>query len=288
GLGAVFYELLVGQPPRHAVAMPEMLECVQSGEVDLAPLANPAIPQPLAAICRQALSPQPEDRQRSVELLGEQIERWQKSRSSRSSRLVIGIAAAAVGLLLAVGAALLANSSPDRSDAGASAIAANLVGHAPHRDFALSAEVLGHPAKDGIVALDAGDKVAVRLQSDLECYVGVWHIDAATKEITLLFPNDLEQDHFLAAGDSLTIPGRDSYAIEVSTGAGLEYLWIAASSQRWDAAAGREQGPGVVLEQSGAGGSSEQRAATVVARSGPRISEDVFRLDVKPLSESAR
>jgi hypothetical protein len=284
GLGTVLYELLVGHPPREAAPDSDMLDQAQKGEVDLEALLAPEIPSRLAAICRQALAPRPADRHATIEALADDLERWQTSlpRDGRRRRL-IPVAATAGALTLAIGAALLANSAAQPRQTPGQA-AARFVGHQPHHDFALQMDVVGRPADGGVVALTEGDSIALRLQSEVDCYAGVWHIDGAGT-ITQLFPNDTEQDHYLAANRPLTIPGRDSYTIEVSPGIGPEYLWVACSSRPWSPQAGHERGPAAVLGRSP--GKSCQRDAVVVARSGPRVSEAVVQIQVRSAPQPA-
>jgi hypothetical protein len=121
----------------------------------------------------------------------------------------------------------------------------------------------------------------------VDCHVGVWHIDGAGV-VTQLFPNDQEPDNFLKAKVPATIPGQESYSIQVSPGRSPEYLWVAATTQAWDLAAGHRLGPGVVLAAPEQISSADVRAAALVARGGPRVSECVVQLDVgSPLNLAA-
>jgi len=289
GLGAVLYELLVGQPPRGVTAIEDLIQSACRGDAQLAALDDPKIPQLLAASCRQALSPSLEERQSSVLMLAEQIEHWHsRQQPAKPRRLVAALASMAVIASLAVGAALLANSTGPRpsSTANHAEAAAALVGRLPRHDFPLSLEVVGHPAADGVVRLRAGENIALNVHSEVDCYVGVWHIDGAGTA-TQLFPNDAEQDHFLAAKSSLTIPGRDSYSIQVRPDQSPEYLWLAATTCSWDAAAGRQLGPGVVLAPPGQTDRDGARAASIVARTGARLSECVLQMEVRTAVELA-
>jgi serine/threonine protein kinase len=278
GLGAVLYDLLVGRPPRQGESAADIMNQAEEGIINAAALNATDIPPPLANICLKALAPDPQQRYDSAESLAAALESWdtRPPQPTHWPKFAAVTGAIAVGLLLLC-SALLLNSGGRKT---AEEKAARLVGHAPRRDFPLQFEIVGHP-NESAVQLPDGQSIAVRLHSEVDCYVGIWHIDAAGAT-TLLFPSDREQDHFLRAGQSLTIPGQDDYSITVSHGDGAEYLWAVALTQPWDAEIGQRRGPSIALSEPAELLRTSERAANIVSRSTPRASERVIQLNVVP------
>ncbi len=281
GLGAVLYDLLVGHPPRRGDTTEELLQLARRGSIDAEALKAPGIPPALASICLKAQAADPQQRHESAASLAVDLEDWQNRKPA--FRPSLGAAAAWAALaLLALGAVLFAIGSRSAASARTAAEkqAAALVRHLPRHDFPLQFDIVGQPPGQ-IAKLHDGQAIAVRLLSEVDCYVGVWHVDPAGTT-TLLFPNDREQDHFLRAGQPLTIPGRDGYSIEVSSSDAREYLWTAAITHPWDAEVGRARGPAIVLAAPAELQGSETRAATLVQRDGVRVSERVIPLEILP------
>jgi serine/threonine protein kinase len=287
GLGAVLFDLLTGRPPRAAETIGELLKRARQGDVDAAGLSDTSIPPELAAICLKALSTDPQQRHDSAESLSAALEAWRDSTIAKPIRKrPIAIAAASIVALVGVGVVLLATGrAPRPADAVAEEQASKLVGHAPRHDFSLQFDLVGQRAGEAIQLQD-GQAIAVRLHSEVDCYVGIWHVDDSGAA-TLLFPNDREQDHFLRAGQSLTVPGRDDYSVQVSASGEREYLWAAALTHPWDAEVGRARGPAIALSPPDELERGGKRAATLVARGGPRASERVIPLDVAPRNATA-
>ncbi|HJL00924.1 MAG TPA: protein kinase [Polyangiaceae bacterium LLY-WYZ-15_(1-7)] len=65
-LGATLYEILTGEPPHHGGSLQEMLYAAYEAEE---PELPPEVPRELAAICRRAMAPEPDDRYASAEEL---------------------------------------------------------------------------------------------------------------------------------------------------------------------------------------------------------------------------
>ncbi len=278
GLGAVLYDLLVGRPPRQGESAADIMNQAEEGIIDAAALNSIDIPHPLASICLKALAVDPQQRYDSAESLAAALESWDTRPAPPTTwpKLAVIAGASAIGLLLLCSALFLQSgrqNSPEKK-------AASLVGHAPRHDFPLQFEIVGHP-NESAVQLPDGQAIAVRLHSEVDCYVGIWHVDAAGAA-TLLFPSNREQDHFLRAGQSLTVPGQDDYSIEVSQSDGSEYLWAVALTQPWDAEIGQSRGPAIALLEPTELLRTSERAANIVSRSTPRASESVIQLNVVP------
>jgi PAS domain S-box-containing protein len=77
GLGAIFYEILTGQPPFTGPDIIDVLRSVQE-EQPIPPLRlNPEVPPALQAICLQALAKKLADRHASASELAQQVQQWQ-------------------------------------------------------------------------------------------------------------------------------------------------------------------------------------------------------------------
>jgi tetratricopeptide (TPR) repeat protein/tRNA A-37 threonylcarbamoyl transferase component Bud32 len=74
-LGATLYCLLTGEPPLEG-EVGEVLRRVKAGDVPPPRALDPSIDRALEAVCRKAMSPEPEDRYGSCKALAEDVERW--------------------------------------------------------------------------------------------------------------------------------------------------------------------------------------------------------------------
>jgi TolB-like protein len=78
GLGAVFYQLLTGQPPFAGGATYETIKLLLDTEPKQPRLINPKIDRDLSTICLKCLEKDPKRRYSSALALGEDLERWLK------------------------------------------------------------------------------------------------------------------------------------------------------------------------------------------------------------------
>jgi len=76
GLGATLYHLLTGEPPIQAQDLGEALRRVVRGDLPPPEAVRPGMPNPLAAICRQAMATRPSDRYASARAMADDLERW--------------------------------------------------------------------------------------------------------------------------------------------------------------------------------------------------------------------
>ena len=92
GLGAILYELLVGEAPYSGSAS-EVLRAVRAGELRPPRARRATVPRELDAVVCRAMAPRPEDRYQTVKALREDIDAWLAHqplvhvRSSASERL---------------------------------------------------------------------------------------------------------------------------------------------------------------------------------------------------------
>ncbi|MCF7762584.1 MAG: protein kinase [Verrucomicrobia bacterium] len=89
-LGAVFYELLAGQPPSQAETPLETLRRVVDEDVRRPSALNPGIDRDLETICLKCLQKNPARRYASAGALAEDLERWQRHEPIRARRVSAG------------------------------------------------------------------------------------------------------------------------------------------------------------------------------------------------------
>jgi serine/threonine-protein kinase len=75
-LGATLYTLLTGQPPCTGDSLSAVVRDVRAGNIRRPREVEPAIPQPIEAICLKALAPTPEGRYASATELADDLERY--------------------------------------------------------------------------------------------------------------------------------------------------------------------------------------------------------------------
>jgi hypothetical protein len=116
-----------------------------------------------------------------------------------------------------------------------------------YRDFALKVEMNGGSVdRAGVRLLRAGQEVTFRIEVERDAYVGIWNV-APNGTIMQLFPNKYETDHLFQAGKPRTVPRRD-IAMKAVLSSGKEQVWVVASTERWELAEGRRQGPYFIFE----------------------------------------
>jgi eukaryotic-like serine/threonine-protein kinase len=76
GLGALLYEIVTGRPPFGGSGIAEVLRGTREEGPPPARRACPAVPPPLEAVCRKAMSKRPEDRFSSADGLADEVRRW--------------------------------------------------------------------------------------------------------------------------------------------------------------------------------------------------------------------
>ena len=221
-----------------------------------------------------------QDRYQSASEMAADLNRWLTRQQSWKWRLsllaVLLICALVIASVLAW--SLVRGEEPAQpSPAPKPAAARLLLERSPRKDFGLEFEVAGFaPGVDSLTLID-GQRLAIQVKSEIDCYVGVWYVDSAGG-VTQLFPNQHEQDHFLAAGNVRTIPDGDQYAIRVQAAEGPEYLYAAATTRPWPSGAGIELGPAVVFA------SPEQLrpflddvgSVSIISEHSPRVAEEVI------------
>src|SRR6266498_3866772 len=87
GLGAVFYQLLTGQPPFAGGATYETIKLLLDTEPKQPRLLNPKIDRDLSTICLKCLEKDPKRRYSSALALAEDLERWLRHEPIRTRRI---------------------------------------------------------------------------------------------------------------------------------------------------------------------------------------------------------
>jgi serine/threonine-protein kinase len=123
-LGVILYECLTGQPPLKGVSRLETLEMVRTAPVVPPSQRRPDLSAALEAVCLKCLEKDPRRRYPSARALADDLGRWLAGKDTVARppgplvravrRHPLRTAAAALGLLLAVGALLAAYLNPER------------------------------------------------------------------------------------------------------------------------------------------------------------------------------
>jgi serine/threonine protein kinase len=289
GLGGVLFYLLVGGPPIAPGSFDDVLSRVRDGDVQWEALQRSSAPPALVEICRKAMSPDADDRYQDAVLMAADLDRFVKR---RRWKWPLWIAAFILAVVVIFGLTLAwplfaAGNVPTPPVPENASVAADFLERAPRRDFPFKAAVVGQPSAENRITLVDGQKIALQLTSDVDCYIGLWYIDAA-RAVTQLYPNTHQQDHFLTVSESLIVPGDDKYSITVHQADGPEYIYAVASSRPWPAmsreGAGEDAGPALVfaspeeLRQ----WQNEVRGVSLVAEEAPRVAEEVIEIHVQP------
>jgi serine/threonine protein kinase len=109
GLGAIFYEMLTGQPPYNAADRSALWAQARQGRIAPPRQLNPRVPRSLEAICLRALAPDLEQRYPTARSLERALRRY----LARPKLALAGVAA----LVLAAGIAVTVVSLPGRPHA---------------------------------------------------------------------------------------------------------------------------------------------------------------------------
>ena len=75
-LGAIFYEILTGEPPVSGANETEILEAVAKGRIVTPRERNPSLPTDLEAICLKALRKHPRQRYQTARAMANDLRRW--------------------------------------------------------------------------------------------------------------------------------------------------------------------------------------------------------------------
>ncbi|OHB81459.1 MAG: hypothetical protein A2V98_02790 [Planctomycetes bacterium RBG_16_64_12] len=246
GMGAVLYFLLVGRAPFADESILASLEHARRCDFEASALRRAGVPRPLEAVCLRAMQAEPADRYASAEAMAADLDRF-VGRPRRWKRALGAAAGLVLVLLLAASVWMMRSDEPGKTYSVSEASGTDLLGRPLRHDFGLKFEVLGHAFDNaGEVVLTEGERAVFRIQSDRDCYVGIWHVDGENV-VTQLFPNDHDRDHFVSAAQPRTIPGEMEYAIRVTASEGREYLHVVASTLKWEAPLGEQHGPYVVF-----------------------------------------
>jgi hypothetical protein len=120
---------------------------------------------------------------------------------------------------------------PDADDAGAlAAMVRNVLGELSSGfDLRVSTD------KGGFGAYKVGDDLSIFLESEKDCHVRVYHFSWDDRQLTLIFPNRVEQDGSLKAGEVRRIPGEsEEYALEVTEPYGVDVIVAVASLEPFE------------------------------------------------------
>jgi len=80
-----------------------------------------------------------------------------------------------------------------------------------------------------------GEKLTVLVEAEKDCYVRVYHVAWEERTFTLLFPNKMEPEGFLSAGQVRRIPGPGmGYSFEVAKPYGVDAIIAVASAEPFE------------------------------------------------------
>jgi tRNA A-37 threonylcarbamoyl transferase component Bud32 len=232
-LGGVLYFLLVGHAPFQGKNVLDVLAKAQTCDFDSAAIGKRDIPPALARICLRAMQADPQARYPTAAAMAGDLERF-LARPRRIRRAML--AAAAAGLLLAIGAlgrmlylSGVSAGAGTKPDPGRHA--RQVLGRPLSQEFAVDFKLLGQDGNSPTeVKLADGQRIVCRVTPDRDCYLGIWLLDEQGKA-TPLFPNRYESDDRLRAGVARTIPGDLKYAAKAKLSARAEYLYVVATTQ---------------------------------------------------------
>jgi len=248
-LGAVLYFLLVGRSPFADQSVMASLERAQECDFDRAALRRAGVPRALEAVCLRAMQAEPDRRYSSVEAMACELERAvaEPRCLKRILAAVVGTAAVAA---VAFGLWSMRGDKPVGPDPIPPVVseteridpARDVLGRPLRHDFPLEFEVLGHDVgEDHRVVLTEGEHATFRIEAERDCFVGIWLVDQDNAPIQL-FPDEHDNDHFVAAGEPRIVRGGSGYAFTMTASEGPEYLHVVAFSERWEAPSGPRQG----------------------------------------------
>ena len=251
GLGAVFYELLTGQPPHKGSSRSELLERACEAQIIPPSQLDGNIPDWVETLCMRCLERDPVQRIDPAELKT----RIQMRLEGRTRRFwavgaaVVVASALSLGFLLVSGWRSPQNGTPTLQPAKSQLGNENLPDDAlhlvradgePRRDFDFRAGLVGHPPDEsGLVQLVHRDIVQFEIEASRDCFATILWLTENDLP-TQLFPDpDYEsyRDAFLSTGERRQLPtppadGRIAFEPIIATpSTGPEALCIILSTR---------------------------------------------------------
>jgi serine/threonine protein kinase len=308
-LGGILYFLLTGNPPfTGPLTMTVLRQVVEEPPVPPHEI-NANVPRGLQNICLVCLEKRPDRRYPSAKALGAALAEWARQSDTlvgpspeysppappaaptTARRLLVGLLG--LGALLAAfvgaGAYLKRAKEVEQADQVGPPSAEGpspLTGPGPdlpeeRQDFALKVELAGsRGGPQGRRVFTEGDRVTFRITAELDAYVGIWSVEA-DGTITQLFPNRFEPNNKVRAGEERVVPGSDLYIIptEATAPNRADAIWVVASTSRWDALKGEQDGPFILFRK----GAEGNKAMTALRKMVIRPTTEVVQTSAKSL-----
>jgi serine/threonine protein kinase len=267
GLGAVLYELLTGLAPFHRETRGQTLEAAREGNVRSPREVNPSVSRSLNQICMRCLAKEPVNRFATMEELRGALRSWQfRHQIWRAFPFAATVLLAFAAFFFLRPASTPSQDTLQRNRWGpissATSVAENYlpddaldffaIDGRLRRDFWIEVDILGGEQNDaGVIQLSNGDRIAVRIRSERDCYVTIlsYGPDAAVQ----LFPRsrfDAQDDGRVLAGQAKTVPRTDSprsASILATPSTGKEALCVVASTKPISLGSGEGGDPQLVF-----------------------------------------
>lgn len=238
GLGTVLYELLTGRPPHPETNPQELLAAAKAGEVPPPCRLNPKVPAAVSDLCLKCLAKDPAQR---FGLATELSDALRNCRSWRRPWVYTVFAAAIIVVAwFAVDLITIWDGTTNLDKVGQ---LRHPDGRPLRRHFELQAQLPGVPQANGVYLLTEGDVVRLRLSVKRDCYVGVALVDGQGN-VTMLFPNQDDQDHYLRKDQPRLIPPEDARdPFLAAAGPEPAYLHVFATTLYFEPITGQRVGP---------------------------------------------
>ncbi len=269
GVGAVLYELLTGRAPFHRETREQTLQAAREGTILAPDQLNPSVPKGLNQICMRCLAKEPVNRFSTVDELRRALGAWQSTLRLKRSLPVVLAAVSLASLSLLLWSSGFHRQSPNGQSQNRKATLSSVSQFAPdalpddaldffaiggqlRKDFWMQVDILGAPRSDsGVIELDAGDRIAFRIESERDCYVTILSYGPdAPEQLFPRAPFDRPDDGQVLAGRPKTLPRGDapqSAAIQAVPSRGKEALCVIASSQPISLGSGHNGSPQLVF-----------------------------------------